>query len=182
MRELAKAIKGGKAIICPTDTVYGLVCDATNKKAVGKVFKIKNRPRSKSLPVFVKDLKMAREYAFIEKNQEKFLKSVWPGKITVVLRRKPKTKIYGVDKKTIALRVPGHELILKLLQIVNKPLIGTSANLSGNLASGEIKDVLRQFKSRKFQPDSVIDEGILPKSKPSKIIDLTVFPYKTLRQ
>lgn len=182
MRELIKAIKEGKVIICPTDTVYGLICDATNKKAVEKVFEIKKRPKNKPLPIFVKDFKMAGKYAFVEKNQEKFLKSVWPGKTTVILKRKLKIKIYGTGKKTIALRIPKHKIALKLLRGVNRPLVGTSANLSGRPASGKIKDVLGQFNGQKYQPDLVVNEGVLPKSKPSKIIDLTVFPYKTLRQ
>src|SRR4030042_4778590 len=85
---ITQSIKEGKVIICPTDTVYGLIADATNKKAVNKIFKIKKRPRNKPIPVFVKDLKIAEKLAYINKNQGKFLKKVWPGKITIVLKRK----------------------------------------------------------------------------------------------
>ena len=67
----AKAIKRGKVVVCPTDTVYGLVADATNKAAVGKVFQIKKREKSKSVPSFVKDIASARKLAEIDKNQEK---------------------------------------------------------------------------------------------------------------
>jgi L-threonylcarbamoyladenylate synthase len=181
-------IKKGKVIICPTDTVYGLICDTTNKKAVEKLFRIKKRPRGKPIPIFVKDIKMAKTLAYIDKNQEKFLKLSWPGKVTAVLkRRKTKTKLYGVDKKTIGLRIPKYKFINQLLTIINSPLTGTSANISNLSPSTKIKEVLKQFTLRrgsgqeKYQPDLIIDTGDLPKSKPSTVLDLTVFPPKILR-
>ena len=80
-------------MICPTDTVYGFLADAENKKAVDKIYKIKKRPKSKPLAVFVKDFKMAKELAEINENQEKILKNKWPGKYTFVLERK-KARLY----------------------------------------------------------------------------------------
>src|SRR3989344_604284 len=100
-------LKKGEIVICPTDTVCGFLADATNKKAVEKIYKIKKRPTLKSLPVFVKDLKMAKELAEISKEQEKIIRKYWPGKYTFILKSKVKSqnsKLYGVDKKTIALR------------------------------------------------------------------------------
>lgn len=88
IEEVRKAIKEEKVIVLPTDTVYGLVCDATNEKAVEKVFKIKRRKIGKPIPIFIKDLKMAKKLAFVDKRQEKFLKKMWPGKVTVILRPK----------------------------------------------------------------------------------------------
>ena len=200
-----KLVKQGKIIVCPTDTVYGLIADATNKKAVEKIFKIKKRPRRKPIPVFVKDIKMAKNLAKINKKQEKFFKKVWftrpnfrkcpqkkmveiapkiwagKGKITVVLKRKEKKQIYGVDKKTIALRIPNYKLVNILLQKLNLPLTGTSGNISRKPASTKIKEVINQFKNQKYQPDLIIDVGNLPKSKPSKVLDLTTSPPKVLR-
>jgi len=176
-----RLIKEGKVIICPTDTVYGLICDATNKKAVEKIFKIKKRDYKKAVPIFVKDIKSAKKLAVIDKKQEKFLKKVWPGKTTAVLERRKGIKIYGVDKNTIALRVPNYKLIRHLLLAVNVPFTGTSANISGKTASTKIKEAANQFKNQKHQPDLIISAGNLPKSKPSKVLDLTIFPPKILR-
>lgn len=176
LKKIIEAIKAGKVVVCPTDTVYGLVCDVTNKKAIGKLFKIKKRPKNKPIPIFVKDLKMAKKLACINKKQEEFLKKVWPGKVTVVLKRKG-------GKGTIGLRIPRHQWLLDLVKQLNRPLTGTSANISGKPASTKIKEVLKQFTlSRVEGPDLVIDAGNLPGSKPSKVIDLTVFPYKILRK
>lgn len=206
-----KAIQEGKVLICPTDTVYGLIADAGNKKAVERIFKIKKRPKQKPLPIFVKDLKMAEKLAKISKEQKKILKKHWPGKYTFVLKfqnpntkfqinsksqilkkhwpgkftfvliRKKGTKIYGIDEETIALRAPKYRFLDNLLKKVNKPLAQTSANVSGKPASGEIKEILAQLKERNDQPDLVISAGNLPKSKSSKVIDLTRKISKILR-
>lgn len=179
----AKSIKGGKVLICPTDTVYGLIADATNERAVKKLFKIKKRKGNKAVPVFVKDLKAAKKLALIQKHQENFLGKVWPGKTTVVFKRKKsKVKLYGADRKTIALRVPKHKLINELLKKTNRPLTGTSANISGKPASTEIEKVISQFKNQEFLPDLILDEGNLKKSLPSTIIDLTKKKPKLLRR
>lgn len=181
-----EAIKEGKVIICPTDTVYIPAADATNKKAVKKVFLMKKRSLKKPIPIFVKDIKIAKKIAEIDKKQEQFLKSVWPGKVTAVLKRlqlshRPKgIKLYGVAEDTIALRIPNFKLVDFLLKELNRPLVGTSANISGKPASGNLKEVLDQFKGQKHQPDLVINAGILP-GKPSKVMDLTVSPPQILR-
>ncbi|GAI43632.1 unnamed protein product, partial [marine sediment metagenome] len=165
MKMAEKSIKEGEVVICPTDTVYGLISDATNEKAVKKLFKIKKRSVLKPIPIFVKDMKMAKKFARINKKQEEFLKKVWPGKVTVVLkRRKKKIKLFGVAKDTIALRIPKYKLINELLKKLNCPLIGTSANISGKPASTKIKTVTFQFKNQKFLPDLVLNSGNLRKS------------------
>lgn len=176
-----KVLKAGKIIICPTDTVYGLICDATNKKAVKKIFKIKKRPKDKPFPVFIKDIKSAKSLAYINKKQEKFLKSVWPGKITVRLKRKKtKIKIYGIDKKTICFRVPEFKLLNDLLEKIKEPLVQTSVNISGFQSLRRIRDMVKEFRHKKYQPDLILDGGIL-KSKQSTIIDLTSKDIKILR-
>ena len=133
IKEVAKAIKNGQVVVCPTDTVYGLVCDATNKKAVEKIFKIKKRPKAKPLPIFVKDIKMAKKFAKIDKKQEIFLRKVWPGAVTVVLKSR--------KKGTIGIRISNNELVLDLVKHIG-PLAESSANISGKPASKNIKEFL----------------------------------------
>ena len=129
------------------------------------------------MAVFVKDFKMAKELAEISKEQEKILKAKWPGKFTFVLKRKKSLpagrqgiKLYDGAKRTIALRIPKYKFLNDLLKKINKPLAQTSVNISGNPPLTKISDIIEQFK--KFDI-LVIDAGNLPKSAPSKIIDLT---------
>ncbi|HDZ54165.1 MAG TPA: threonylcarbamoyl-AMP synthase [Candidatus Nealsonbacteria bacterium] len=186
-------LKQGRVIIFPTDTVYIPVADATSRKAVKKVFQIKQRSPKNPIPIFVKNIEAAKKIAKINKVQEKFLETVWPGRVTVVLKRlrtsknsvrgnkKTKMRIYGVAKNTIALRIPDLKPMNFLLKKLDIPLVGTSANISGKPASGNIKEVLRQFKRKEHQPDLIIDAGNLAKSKPSIVLDLTTSPPKIIR-
>lgn len=181
----ARSIKEGKVLVCPTDTVYGLLADATNEKAVKRVFKVKKRPKGKPIPIFVNDIKMAKKLAFIDKSQENFLKKYWPGKVTTVLRRR---KDCGLPKilfgriQTIGLRIPDYKLVNMLLAKLNRPLTGTSANISGEPPSTKIKEVINQFKNQKAQPDLILDSGNLKLSLPSTVIDLTERKLQILRK
>lgn len=181
IKEVENLIKKGKVIVCPTDTVYGLIADAKNKKAVKKIFKIKKRKEEKPIPIFVRDLKMVKSLVLINKFQEKLLKKVWPGKVTVVLKAKRLTKkifpksIISSENK-IGLRIPNYKFLNILLEKLNFPLTGTSANISGKPPSTKIKDILKQFsltKSGGRLPDLILDAGNLKSSLPSTVVDLT---------
>lgn len=173
------AIKQGKVVVCPTDTVYGFLTDASNKKAVDKIYKIKKRPKSKPLAVFVKDFKMADQLAEIGIEQTKILRKKWPGKFTFVLRRKNSLKLFDGGKETIALRVPKYRFLNDLLKKINKPLAQTSVNASGQLSLSKISDIIEQFGKDDIL---IIDAGNLRKSQPSKILDITNSEIKTLRK
>lgn len=182
VKEAVGALRKGKVIVCPTDTVYGLVADATNKKAVQKIFKIKKRPAGKPIPIFVANIQMAKRYAKISPSQELFLKKVWPGRVTLVLDSKNRLPHLLGTFKTIGLRIPKYPFISLIFKKFKRPLTGTSANLSGVPASGNIKDVLSQFQNKKYTPDLVFDAGRLPRPRPSKIIDITGPKKKILRK
>jgi L-threonylcarbamoyladenylate synthase len=182
INKVANSLKTGIILVIPTDTIYGLTCDMRNKKSVDRIFNIKKRDKDKPIPVFVKDIKMAKSFAKINKDQESFLNKVWPGKVTVVLERKKANRLYGIDKKTIALRVPDHKLIKNIFKKIDFPVSGTSANVSGKEQAISIKEVVDQFKKQKEEPDLLVDGGRLERRKSSVIFDLTTKPYKILRQ
>mgnify|MGYP001569191771 CR=1 FL=1 len=173
-----ETIQKGEVVICPTDTVYGFLADASNRKAVDKIFKLKRRSRQKPLPVFIRDLKMAKEIAETNERQEKIFKKYWPGKYTFVLKRKKSIKLYGLEKNTVALRVPKYKFLNDLLKKINKPLVQTSVNISGQASLIKIDDIIKQFEK---QDVLVINGGSIRKKKSSKILDLTKDKIKTLR-
>ena len=188
LNEAVSVLRQGGVVICPTDTVYGFLADGTNKKAVEKIFKIKKRPRSKSLPVFVRDFKMVKELAEINDSQLKTLTlrdasgqaKYWPGKYTFVFKIKKELKLYGQDKKTIALRIPKYKFLNILLKKINKPLVQTSANISGEVPLTKIKGIIEKFGGSDLQT-LIIDGGDLKKSKPSQVFDLTQVNLTRLR-
>lgn len=122
----------GKTILYPTDTVWGLGCDATNIDAVAKIFKLKNRVESKSLVVLVSSMEMLRTYV-----------GTVPQKAIDIISKtkKPTTIIYSNPKglaanaialdNTIAIRIPSHDYCLEIINKLGKPIISTSANISG---------------------------------------------------
>jgi len=179
---IAQELKKGKMVVSPTDTVYGLLVDATNRRAVKKVFQVKGREKGKSLPVFVKNIAMAKRFAHVSKEQEKFLKNVWPGKVTVVLKsRKKLPKELELNGK-VALRIPDYTLINLLLGKIKRPLTGTSANVSGEPSCFSAVEVIAQFQKRKYQPDIVLNAGALRKAKSSRVIDITEEGSKVIRK
>jgi len=174
IQKAAEIIKKGGVTVFPTDTVYGLLADARNEKAIYKIFKIKKRPKTKPIAIFVKDLEMAKKYAFIDAKQEKFLKKNWPGKITAILKSKNNLpKELAAESRTIGIRISDCELIDSLFEKINFPLAQTSANISGKEATTKINEVLEQFTGEKTKPDLIMDAGDLPENRPSKIVDLT---------
>jgi len=182
IKKIAGAIKKGGVAVFPTDTVYGLLADARNKKAVGKIFKIKKRPKTKPLAIFAKDIKMAKKYAFIGGKPEKFLKRNWPGKITAVLKAKGSlAEGLAAKNKTIGVRISGYKLIGLLFKKIDFPLAQTSANISGREATVKIGEVAGQFARRKIKPDLIADAGDLPQNRPSKVIDFTGEKPRILR-
>jgi len=178
---VARNLKRGGVVVAPTDTVYGLIADATNENAIKKIYAIKKRLPEKPLPIFVKNLAMAKKIAAISPSQQAILEEKWPGKITAVLKRKYDLKIFGVADDTIALRIPFYHFINSLLETLDHPLSGTSANLSGKPASTKIDDIIQQFLGQNSLPDIFVNAGDLANSKTSTIIDMTQPEIKIIR-
>jgi len=180
--EIVRHLERGDVLVLPTDTVYGLVCDAANEEAVRKIFEIKKRDIAKPLSVFVKDVEMAEKYAFIGQNQREFIGRNWPGVTTVILKSKPGLFELVYKDGTIGLRQPNYALLSKIMEVFPRPLAQTSANISGEGALTEISKILEQFNNLETQPDLIIDAGDLAKNNPSKVIDFTNSNIKIIRE
>jgi L-threonylcarbamoyladenylate synthase len=182
VKKAALALQKSKVLACPTDTVYGLIADAANKKAVKKVLLIKGRKKTKPLPIFVNSIAMAKRLARVSPSQGRFLKKVWPGKVTLILESRGLLAQETGTQESIGLRIPKHKLVQLILQKVKTPLTGTSANLSGEPPLRDSKEILRQFQNRTYKPDILLDAGNLPFSLPSKVVDITQSKPKVLRK
>ena len=182
IKQAAAVIKNGGTIIYPTDTVYGIGANALDKKAIEKVFKIKQRQKNKRLSIIVKDIKMAKKFACVNSETEKILNKILPGAVTVILPKKEiSLKKLAGNFNSIGIRIPDCEITKLLFTELKIPFTATSANISGNHASGKIQEVIKQFQNKKNKPDLILDAGNLPKSKPSTVIDLTLPKPKILR-
>ena len=172
----------GGAIVYPTDTLYALGANAMEPQSIERVFKIKNREREKPLPIAVRNIKWAKELSFIYKREERFLNKVWPGSTTVVLpKRNVVPDILTAGRPSVAMRIPDHQFVEKLLARFGYPITSTSANVSGQAPSRKMSDIIGLFEKSEYQPTLVIDAGDLPESEPSTVIDLTGSQPKILR-
>lgn len=142
-----KALNKGEPIIYPTDTLYALGADIYNETAVKKVFNIKRRPYSIPLPVAVSSIKAIETIAFMNDTARIVSERFLPGSVTIILKKKPSVPAIvtgGFD--TIAIRIPHHNIALKLLSIFG-PLTVTSANIHQKKTQGLIKDILQQLET-----------------------------------
>lgn len=184
MKTALQVLRDGGLIVVPTDTVYGLLVDATNEKAVKTLIEFKSRPPGKAISVFVSDFSMMKQYVEVKPKEQAILNELLPGPFTVVLKSKHKTsKLLESEKGTLGIRIPDNNFILKLVHQFGKPLTATSANMSGRFPHYQIDTLLKEIpKLKQSLIDLVIDRGKLPHNKPSTVIDLTTSTVKTLRQ
>ena len=148
LEQICCAFNQGKIICIPTDTVYALSCDATNIEAIQKIYKIKQRPLAKTLPIFVSDIKMANLYADFSKKELSFANKFWPGALTLVSRIKNIDKNIPsilTNNQKVAIRVPKNKLIQSICQYIKKPIIGTSANISSKQNINSLEEIIHVF-------------------------------------
>lgn len=125
-------LETGHTILYPTDTVWGVGCDATNETAVKKIYQLKNREESKSLIILVSSINMLQEYVeFIPQKALDVLNNTQ--KPTTIIYNNPKglAKNTIASDNTIAIRIPQDEFCIQLITKFGKPIVSTSANVSG---------------------------------------------------
>ena len=142
IRLLKQSLEDGNIIAVPTDTVYGLIADAYNEKAVNKIFKIKLRPKKLPLIIFVSSIEEAKKIGHFSKYDELLAKAFWPGDLTLIVKRKSNKIFYGhKSSTTVGIRIPNHKALLNLLIETKKPLASTSANSHTEKAPKNIKEL-----------------------------------------
>jgi|TARA_B110000116_G_C16640224_1_gene492541 L-threonylcarbamoyladenylate synthase len=174
--EASDWLKKGKILIHPTEGVWGLGCDAFNVKACQKINSLKMRDTNKNFILLAPSITAALEYLKpIEPDQMKYLKSIWPGHITVILQANNAIpdSLKSLDN-TIALRVSGHLPITNLLSSFNGLMVSTSANLTNSSTSDSIHEVTKIFNDSEV---AVYAHNNGTASKPSAILDLNRMEY-----
>ena len=142
IRLLKQSLEDGNIIAVPTDTVYGLIADAYNEKAVNKIFKIKLRPKKLPLIIFVSSIEEAKKIGHFSKYDELLAKAFWPGDLTLIVKRKSNKIFYGhKSSTTVGIRIPNHKALLNLLIETKKPLASTSANSHKGKTPKNIKEL-----------------------------------------
>lgn len=157
--EAARLILGGEPVAVPTETVYGLAADATNAKAVARIYDAKGRPSFNPLIVHVFGFAEARRIAELGPLSLELARKHWPGPLTIVAPLKANSEIASLvtaGLPTIAVRVPQHRAIQALLRAVARPLAAPSANASGSISPTRVEHVMRSLGGR---TKLIIDDG-----------------------
>jgi len=179
MEKIKKELEKGGAVVLPTETVYGLFAKALDEKAVDHVYQLKRRPRDKALNLNVASLDDILNFSknqppYLQQLVEKFL----PGPLTIILKANDKVPYWvNSDLTTVGFRMPNHPVTLKLIREFG-PLIGPSANLSGQASGVTFKEILKDFDQEVL---GVEDDTFLT-GQDSTILDLSGSKARILRQ
>lgn len=180
INEAAEAIRHGKIVAFPTDTIYGLGVSIYNELAMRQVYRVKGRLKSKALIAFIADLDQLKEVASsVPANANRLIKAFWPGALTLILPAKINLPSTATQNDTIGVRLPDNQIAREIVRAVGEPVATTSANRSGFL-SPTSADQVRSALGAKI--DLLIDGGIIVNGVESTIVDVTVTPPRVLRQ
>ena len=179
MDHIEKELEAGRAVILPTETVYGIFAKALDQEAVEYIYELKRRPRKKALNLNVTDEEDVRIYS---KNQPSYLtkliESFLPGPLTIILQANEKVPEWiHSGMSTVGFRMPAHPKTLELIRKYG-PLVGPSANLSGHASGTKYEAIVKEFDQLipGFEDDAFLT------GQDSTILDISGTKARILRQ
>lgn len=178
VRRAVEALQAGEVIGYPTDTVYGLGCDFSNKKAVDRLYQIKGMDRSHALSFICPDLAEIAKYAIVDNQTYRVLRRFLPGPYCFILEATREVpRIIQSKRKTIGIRIPNHEVTRALVTELGRPIISTTAQRTGAEPHVDPNEIDDDFKGLGLVIDSGAG-GLVP----TTVIDLTVQPPEIVRE
>ena len=179
MDHIEKELEAGRAVILPTETVYGIFAKALDQEAVNYIYELKRRPREKALNLNVADEKTIRIYSKSQPSYlSKLIASFLPGPLTIILQANEKVPEWihsGMD--TVGFRIPAHPKTLELIRKFG-PLVGPSANLSGYASGTKYRAIISEFD----QVVPGIEDDDFLTGQDSTILDISSSKSRILRQ
>lgn len=171
IKQAAKELADGKLVIIPTETVYGIAADASNKEALDKLYEIKKRPKDKLFALLIADKKRVEEFAYdIPVVAYKLMRKFWPGPLTILLKSKNQGKV--------GLRMPDNQVALEILAQSKVTVACPSANISDKPAPVNFQEAIKDLDGL---VDLAVDAGAAKLGMESTIVDLTVQPLVIVR-
>jgi len=169
INKASNLLKDGAVGIFPTDTVYGIGCDALNISALKKLYEFKRRNMNKPICVLVSNTEMLSKFITnINSIERKLIEYFWPGALTIIF---DKTDIFPniltAGLPTVGIRMPNNKICLELIDALSTPIATSSANIANELPANKIDDKLKESFENKV--NFIIDDGIID-SIPSTIV------------
>ena len=182
-KEIVSHLGAGKVAILPTDTIYGFSAVINNLRGIKKIYKLKKRPLSQPAIILVSSLNMAKRYVKIPRNKLDLVKDIWrkssPSSLIFLAQDNLKAPLVSQDNK-ICLRLPKHDLLIKIIRSLRQPLISTSLNISGKAYISDL-DSLDSIYGLQLKDVLLLKSKQNKKRKASEIIDLSSSAIKKVR-
>lgn len=180
--EISKALKKGKLVVFPTDTVYGIGTNAYDSDACKKIYEVKGRPKYKPLSVLVSNMSMLREMVDdISPVEQKLINAFWPGPLTIKFKKKDGVlpDIISAGDDYVRARLMSNGLIYTLIQTSGVPIVAPSANLSGSLTGTKIQNIIHELGDK---VDYILDCGDIESDMVSTIVQVEEEKVVILRE
>jgi tRNA threonylcarbamoyl adenosine modification protein (Sua5/YciO/YrdC/YwlC family) len=172
IKHAADICHAGGLVVIPTETVYGICTNMVNKKAIERLYEIKDRPRDKPFSLHIGEREKVYEYTrMLPVAAYKLMDVFWPGPVTFLLR----AKAHG----TVGVRFPDHEVARAVINLAGVPCVAPSANISGKPAPVTCEEALRDLDGL---VDVALDCGRTKYARESTIVDLTGEPLQVVRE
>jgi len=172
IQEAAAAVRAGKLVVLPTETVYGIAANALDAQALERLYRVKGRPKEKPFSWHIADVQVLRnqvaEWTLL---LQEIVDTFWPGPLTLVVA----TRGGG----HIGFRMPAHPVALALLRESGVPVVAPSANLSGNKSPSSAQEAMAELNGK---VDLILDAGPTQWRQDSTVLDLTQIPPRILRE
>lgn len=179
MKEIVEVIKSGGVVIMPTDTIYGIIADATNECAIQRVYEMKKRNENKPMLMLVSSIEMLEKYvSSINDIERKLIDELWPGALTIIFGKRNVSDLLTGGLDTVGIRFPDNKLLIDIMNELNVPLLSTSVNVSGDESATCINNINKLILDN---VDYVYDIGEC-KGEPSTIVVVNDNELKVLRE
>ena len=172
LKQAVALLEKGEILAVPTDSSYALVCHLDDKTAADKLRRIRGVDDKHHLTLLCRDLSELANYAKVDNQQFRLIKSATPGPYTFILEASKEVprRLSHPARKTIGLRVPDHKVLQELLALHHGPLLATTLIAPGETEPlNDAQDILERFKN---QIAAVIDAGACP-LEPTTVVDLS---------
>lgn len=180
IEEARSVLEAGELVAFPTETFYGLGADASNKRAVERVFNTKKRARTKPLLVIIRRKEQLADLVTeIPESALKLIDTFWPGPLTIIFKaRKDLPALLTCGTETVGIRISSHPVAQALSLAFGRPLTATSANISGGKSPSTAQDIYEQMGN---EIEMILDGGRTIGTTGSTIIDVSVSPPRLIR-
>ena len=167
----AKALRSGRIVAFPTETVYGLGVCTNNNAAIDNLYSVKRRPRHKELSIMIADTDdVAKHVQYIPPIARRLISAFWPGPLTIIFDLP--------DNRTVGIRNSSHHVVRDLLHAAKVSIVSTSANISGRPPATDAQQVISNFADK---VDVVLDDGPTEAGKPSTIVKIVDNTFEIIR-